>query len=479
MPCIINLEALAMHNNSSSLEWASELFGGCGLGDSRRTQRLVQLAALMADHAGQSLNAACDGREAEVEASYRLIRNSHIALSAMTEPAFQATANRARQTSPETILLALEDTTTLSYAHGVAKKLGDTGGPKSSSRGGLLAHSVLAVEAESGAVLGLLEQERWTRSRERQPRGAHKKKPYAKKESFKWQRASERIAQRLDAETLQRMVSVCDREADIHEYLQYKVTRRERFVVRACRDRKLKDAVARLLFAEVESRPVMCEVSVAVAQRGGRPARTARVGLRWTNVMLAAGSCGIAGREAMALGVVEARENHPPDGTEALHWRLLTNERVESAQDAQRIVAWYRRRWLVEEFHKAWKTGCGVEKLRMRERATLERMVVILAFVATRLLELRQLQEAEPEATCDRILERDEWVCLWRLSPTTRGQPLPAQPPTLSWALLEIARLGGYYKTTVWKRPGWQTLWRGYQRLMDRVEGMRAARDHP
>ena len=50
-----------------SSDWAQELFGACRLGDSRRTERLVQMATRMADHVGQSLNAACDGQEAAID----------------------------------------------------------------------------------------------------------------------------------------------------------------------------------------------------------------------------------------------------------------------------------------------------------------------------------------------------------------------------------------------------------------------------
>ena len=48
-------------------------------------------------------------------------------------------------------------------------------------------------------------------------------------------------------------------------------------------------------------------------------------------------------------------------------------------------------RWRVEEFHKAWKSGAGVEQRRMRGADNLERIAVVLAFVAVRLLQLREV----------------------------------------------------------------------------------------
>ena len=49
-------------------------------------------------------------------------------------------------------------------------------------------------------------------------------------------------------------------------------------------------------------------------------------------------------------------------------------------------------RWKIEEFHLAWKSGgAQVEKQRMQTADNLERMAVILAFVAVRLLQLKEV----------------------------------------------------------------------------------------
>jgi aminoglycoside phosphotransferase (APT) family kinase protein len=61
---------------------------------------------------------------------------------------------------------------------------------------------------------------------------------------------------------------------------------------------------------------------------------------------------------------------------------LLTSETVSNLADAQRVVRWYKRRWTIEDFHKAWKTGCGAEERRFQSAENLRRAVTILAFVA-------------------------------------------------------------------------------------------------
>jgi hypothetical protein len=51
-----------------------------------------------------------------------------------------------------------------------------------------------------------------------------------------------------------------------------------------------------------------------------------------------------------------------------LEWLLVTTRPVKSLDQALEIVAWYTRRWIVEEFHKAWKTGCRARSAGSRKR---------------------------------------------------------------------------------------------------------------
>jgi hypothetical protein len=72
-----------------------------------------------------------------------------------------------------------------------------------------------------------------------------------------------------------------------------------------------------------------------------------------------------------------------------LEWLLLTTRPVETLDQALDIIAWYARRWVVEEFHKAWKTGCRAEQRRLEEADRLVPLLGALAIVAVRLLGLR------------------------------------------------------------------------------------------
>ena len=160
---------------------------------------------------------------------------------------------------------------------------------------------------------------------------------------------------------------------------------------------------------------------------------------------------------------------------------LLTTEPIDLVEQVHCTVGHYETRWLIEEFHKAWKTGCGVELRRQQSVDNLERLMVILAPMAVQMLRLRTLAQSESSAPCDIVLSEDQWRCLHAKSlsnkRTARRKPRqPRKAPTLAWALSAIAKLGGWRRTKSNPLPGWITLWRGWLELERYVEGWQLAR---
>ncbi|MHB1272653.1 MAG: hypothetical protein ACYCZD_07770 [Rhodanobacter sp.] len=116
---------------------------------------------------------------------------------------------------------------------------------------------------------------------------ARKQRAYGDKESFKWEQASVRMAERL-GEAMARTISVCDRESDIYEYLSYKLGYGHRFVLRAQSDRRVM-ASSQALFTTVErDAQALCHDTVAIAQHGGRRARETTLAMRSVRVELQA-----------------------------------------------------------------------------------------------------------------------------------------------------------------------------------------------
>lgn len=211
--------------------------------------------------------------------------------------------------------------------------------------------------------------------------------------------------------------------------------------------------------------------TVNVMQRGGRKARQATLNLRGLRLELQA-PMGDAGRRGpLTVNAILAEEIDAPPNVEPLHWVLLTTEPVASTKEARQVVRYYELRWRIEDYHKAWKSGVGVERQRFQSAANLERMLVITAFLAVRLLQLRAVLDTsndDEQASCDTRLSEDEWKVLWV---STQNSKPPATAPLIRWACLAIAKLGGFTDTKRTGRPGWDAMWYGWFRLQERLEG--------
>ena len=448
----------------SAEQWAEEQFGECELGDRRRTRRMVDMATLLAKRVGKSISCASDGDSAANEGAYRLVRNDSVKPEAIAEGGYGATAKRCRGVE---LLLAVEDTTSLSYRHSATEELGELGGGGGKARG-FWAHSVLMVDGRSTRTLGLIVQQRWCRAPREKRQG---------KESEKWLTSSAQLRERLDAKTLSRVVSVCDREADFYACLADKADHGQRYVIRCSWDRKLRGHEHEHLLSAVQSSEALGRYDIEVSQRGGkhgRAKRKATITLRACTVQLAPQG----DTEPLTINVVLAREETAGvEDKDRLHWLLLTSESVEDFAAAQEVVRLYTLRWRVEDFHKAWKTGAGVERQRHQSADNLERMAVVLAFIAVRLLQLREVLEPPVEPShakraCTEVLTEDEWQVLWV---TRHKKRPPSKAPTMQWAYESIGKLGGFLDTKRTGRMSWEAYWNGWFRLQERTEAFQAA----
>lgn len=452
--------------------WAKEAFGGAKLGDSRRTRRLVEVAASFARHTGASIPTACGAKAAAVEGAYRFARNDEVEPTDIAEAGFAATAKLVAKLNPK-VLLAPEDSTVLSYAHDV-DDLGDVGGPSSSNTRGIWVHSTILVDPETGRTLGLVAQNRWVRDPEEYGKKHRRRElPYEEKESFKWEQNARDMRELLGPELMPHVISVCDREADVFAYLAHKRTHDERFIVRAEWDRNVteQDEVDHLREV-LKGAPVRGTAQVELPQRGGRPARTAKLRLTSAKVELRRPKPLDAKHPAkLEVNAVLAEELNPPKNEEPLNWMLLTTEPISTLSEVENVLKFYRMRWRIEVFHKAWKTGTGVERQRLQTADNLERIAVVLAFVAIRLMQLRELFEERVEVSCDQILDKETWSLLWVSVEQTKP---PRKPPSAQWAYRALGRFAGWTDTKRTGKVGWDTLWKGWSRLQERYEGLQA-----
>lgn len=448
--------------------WAEHEFAAVALGDARRTHRLVRVAAALAQCPSGALPAALP-RWRELKAAYRLFSTPGVSHENILGPHLARTRQSCAGAGE---YLLLEDTTLLDYStHRATGGLGRIGNDRGR---GLLLHTTLAARVEGWdeaerpqtRLLGLAGQECWARtgpSRRRQKERwrARLARP---RESERWARALGTLPPRPAATT---WIYLADRESDIYEVFERCQAAGADFIVRAQFARALAPE-DQDVFTAVAQAAVLGSIEVEVGARGGRGGRTATVELRARTVSLRGVWRPGGARPDLTLQVVQARELHTPAGVEPIHWVLLTSLPVVTLAQARRVVGRYTRRWLIEEYHKALKTGARVERSALESAERLQALLAVLAVVAVRLLNTKLLARARPDEPVDTAAFGPEAVALLE---GAAGRP--AGGWTQATLLLALARLGGFLARKGDGAPGWQTIWRGWQRLMTMVDGVR------
>jgi len=443
-----------------SREWAEAEFGAVQLGDARLTDRLVRTAERIAAKPGKSLPEALSGW-AELKAGYRLLDNPKTTRGQVVGPHLERTRDTCRGGGE---WLLVEDTTTLSYnAHQAAEGLGPVG-DKSGSRGMLL-HNTLALAVEGWeadgdprvTVAGLFGQYVWVRPEKKQKKESSGQRKHRHRESERWGRVFEEAGGPPEGS---RWTLVADREGDIYRLLSDCRARRVDFLIRAHQPRNLLGQEGTPFEAVAAAEP-LGQVSLELRSRPGTPARTAVLELRATRVTLLAPPGQRSWFGPCPVTVVEAREVGAPTGVEAVHWVLLTSWEVTSLAEAWRAVRAYAKRWLIEEYHKALKTGAGIERSQLGTREGLEALLGILGVVAVRLLNMKLLCASRP----------DEQAATFTLGPEalevlTAIQGVPRGGWTNRNLMVAIAKLGGFLGRKGDGNPGWITIWRGWNSLM-------------
>jgi Transposase DNA-binding/Transposase DDE domain len=445
---------------STPAQWAQQEFALARLGDQRRTQRLVKIATRLAQNPGGTLPQALP-RWKELKAAYRFFSQPKVGPVEVQTPHWEATRARCRE--PGEYLL-IEDTTQLDYSfHPATQGLGPIG---NGGGRGLLLHTTLAVRVEhwtldqrpEGIALGLFFQQSWVRT------GPPKRGRETWRQRLKRPRQSQCWTAALDQTPPppvgSQWIFMADREADFYEPIAHCQRHGVDFIIRSYRDRAQAAAPEHLQQAAGQL-PVRGTLTVVLR------ARPATVQVRSGPLTLKGPERPGDAKPDFTVNVVEARELNAPPGVQALHWTLLSSLPCEPWVEAQRIVGRYTARWWIEEYHKALKSGAGVEASQLEAAYRIETLASVLAIVAVRLLNAQWLARARPEEAVEADAFGPQALALLAAE---WGEPPGGW--THRRALVAVARLGGFLARKGDGQPGWQTIWRGWQRLMWMCQGL-------
>lgn len=381
---------------------------------------------------------------------WRFVSNPRVT----TEKLIAGWSEQTRAAVRDRHVLAIQDTSEIKFATTGTNRRG-LGKVGKGNAFGVLLHAMLAVDAESGLCLGLAGGKIWTRKGD--IKIPHTKRPLCEKESGRWIDTAAQ-AKKVLAEA--RMITVVDdREGDFYAHWARTPDARVHHLSRVMHDHALvgggtlRKAARRVAWSG--------KAIIDVPARMDRKPRKAHLSLRFGSAVLKkpthTGESDLP--ENVALNFVEVVELHPPKGSAPIHWLLLTTHEVASVAQAWKIVAWYKLRWIIEQFYRSMKTqGLRIEDSQLQSAERLMKMVAIAASAAAIVIQLVQARNGGEQIDAGFAFSPEEIEVLQVVnkdycgSTALQSNPHPTQ--TMAWAAWIIARLGGWNGYASQKPPG-------------------------
>jgi len=340
---------------------------------------------------------------------------------------------------------------------------------------GLYLHPAIAVDAADGALLGLLAAEFLVR--DDTPKVHCNKRRLEEKESRRWVEATDQAADLLTAGA-SRVTVIADREADLYEMFACRPQGVD-VLVRANHNRALADGG--WLYQACDGQPELGRATVELPAVGGRTARVVTLAVRACRISIKRpkrnrAQWAAALPASVELTLVEAREIDPLPGEAPLHWRLLTTHAVATLADAQRIVGFYRRRWVIEQVFRVMKTrGFDIEAVPIQDNAPLKNLGCATLIAAIQIQQMLHDRDGLAARPMTDVFDAADQPVVEAIGKTLEGHTARQRNPhpsgSLAHATWICARLGGW--TGYYGKPGPIVLIKGHLRLITMLEGIK------
>jgi hypothetical protein len=411
----------SLEESLETVDWCARELQSIDLGDARLNRRAQRILAARWNDPSATFGASFPNW-AQAKGAYNLIENPKPEISLQTLLGAHAESTQTRMASEPLVLLA-QDTTSLNYSGlNQTTGLGEIG---SGPARGLFLHSLLALRPD-GVLLGVLNAQSWGRHPEPSPdKRTRNAKSIHEKESVRWIDQLHNAASAARRLPHTQMVVMADRESDLyelHDAVQIGPPN-VHVLVRAQHDRNLDGH--QKLWAFLASQPLGESRDLDIPRHGSRAARQATVEIRWASVTIEAPAVGPKkGWPPLTMRAVWVHEPAPPPGVEPLDWMLLTDLPVNQLTQAWEKVAWYCRRWSIEEWHRVLKSICRIEQREFKTAEHLQRALAFDLIMAWRILALVKLGRAVPNVPAALLYTPEELEVLTRAVKKKLHNPL-------------------------------------------------------
>ena len=472
---------------AASLEWAREEFGSAELGDARRVERLVAMAAAAAERPAGRVSEVFDDAAAR-QGAYDFLE-SGLGSGAIAQATADATLRRAHKL--EYIVVPVDGTSLNLTDKAQAKGFGSIGARDRGARGLKLIDAIAL--SPTGVPLGLLNMQWWSRPLEANAVSLSARS-HDEKETRYWLDAIDGVRDRLAAESAElRAWFHLDREGDSQHVLEKLVSSGHWFTVRSNFNRRIhlggrlrpkrnqRDRSQRTYLRQhLRKQRILGEYPLDVPASEERPARRARMTVRSATVLVRLEDRKTMRCRTLNVNAVWAKEQRGPKRRSrsgrtqqgSLDWLLLTNRPVRTLKSARHVLSTYALRWRIEDFHKTWKSGhCNVEDTQLRSPEAVKKWATMLAAIAMRAERLKHSSRESPDSPAIKEFSPNELQALVLLKRKRASRTeVVDDNPTLATAVRWVADLGGYTGKSSGGPPGTITIARGLERLLMAAE---------
>lgn len=447
-----------MYQLNNNNNWVDENFANADFNDKRLSDRLLTIARGMSKRPDGSIPQQMENW-ADTKGCYNFFGNDKVTHKRIQTPHRKRVRGIASEKINGDVVLHLQDTSELDFTN--LENTDNLGFIGNHNNMGIMFHNCLAIEPNetNPIVIGLAHQQVWTRKELSKIRNEARSERYKRnKESDVWLKTLRAMGSPPKGCT---WVSVGDRANDIFEFFVNSRLMGWESVVRASQDRSINvNNVETSLMTHMRSVKSMGTTIIKCRKSGDTIQRPITLDICWEQVTINPPAYLSAKFDPIELSVIRCW-----NAEEELEWILYSSIEVNSLEEAIEKVKWYAHRWIIEEYHKCLKTGCRIEASQLESGKGLEKLLGILAIIAILLLQLRNTARENPDSPASEVVDEHALVII------SQRFNLPLDMNIgVFWR--SVAKLGGFLGRKSDGQPGWQTLWKGWMRLLDMLWGL-------
>lgn len=371
----------------------------------------------------------------------RFLNNEKVTKEKISDLHYKKTIERIIASKEEEIYVII-DITTLDFTTHPSKKLNVYGKTGKTPLRGL--HIILSIVLDSkNNILGVIDFEIFDYPEKNQSDDS-KKIALEEKTSYLWIKSVNKIKERLkDINT--KIIIIEDRGADNLKNLDNLLSNNIEFVIRCKGNRRVinNESEEVILKNQLDKQKPNHKLEIKGYFNKKKIPFNVKVKVATVSLIKNTVENGKKVRKLLKINAVQSY-------CEECSWIIYTNSSVKKKRDIRKVIERYKKRWVIEDFFKVLKTGCGADKIRLyASHHKIKNHISMLIVSACRLHYLTYTGREADKISAEEVFERHECEAIFKL----RNKPIP-EFISLKDMVMNMSKLSGYELSKYGNAPG-------------------------